>query len=81
MRVLGLNVERGPYTERRSVIGEIEATPSGNIALRVGQEWVNGAGATTSWQQTEHVVLGEDEVDELINELQRVRGGGIGEVV
>lgn len=65
MKVLGLEVERGIWTHSRSVIGEVERTVSGNVALRIGQEEVNGGGATTSWRQTEHVTLTRAEAAEL----------------
>lgn len=74
MKVLGLELERGPYTKRRTVIGTVAATATGNVCLRIGREDVNGAGATTGWTQTEYLVLDPDEARTLAAELLAALG-------
>lgn len=50
----------------RSIIGEVESTPAGNVAIRVGQENEPGG---DSWHQTEHIVLTPAETLAVIAEL------------
>lgn len=62
----------------RSIIGEIESTAAGNVAIRVGQENAPGVG---TWHQTEHVVLTPAEtlavIAELMAALKPKAGGSI----
>ncbi len=57
----------------RGVIGEVETTPAGNIALRIGRQtcsyWRAGAPVVNGWTQTEHVVCTPDETLNLCAEL------------
>jgi hypothetical protein len=49
--------------EERSIIGGVETTPAGNVALRIGRK------ADQGWCQTEHVVLTPAEAHRLGSEL------------
>lgn len=51
------------YNPRRSVIGEPEVSPSGNLILRVGRE---NDDRSEWWTQTEHVVLTHDEIGDFV---------------
>lgn len=71
--VLGSAVASSESTVLRSVIGEVETAPSGNVVLRIGVENIapvrDGGVATGGWTQTEHVVLTRDETHGLIESL------------
>lgn len=65
---LGLNVPSNEPT--RSVIGDVDTSPSGNVVVRVGHTLSDSPG----WEQTEHVVLDRDEAQALIERLQQALG-------
>jgi len=48
------------------IIGAIEATPAGNVALRIGNPNPPEVGG---WTQTEYVVLSLADTREVVNEL------------
>lgn len=65
--IYGTQVEPDYYTPLRSLIGEVQTSPSGNVVLRIGREREAKDG---SWSQTEHVVLTQSEAIDLIAELE-----------
>jgi len=72
-RILGLALGPSEYAPNPSVIGSVEQSPSGNAVLRIGKATVPDEGHP-SWTQTEHVVLNDEERDELIAVLDSQRG-------
>jgi hypothetical protein len=64
--MFGNKIPDSPDSPYRSVIGEIETTDGGNIALRIGREHDEG------WQQTEQVTLTRKETGELMLQLSRM---------
>lgn len=63
----GNKIAVSEYHPRRSVIGALDTTSSGNVVLRIGGQWTDNP--ERGWQQTEHVVLKPMEVSDLIREL------------
>lgn len=58
--------------ELPSVIGEVAATQSGNLILRVGRVIEDGG-----WEQTEYVVLNPVEAIKLVGEIREKLGVGV----
>jgi len=75
----GNRIPPSEYHPRRSVIGAIETTGSGNVVLRVGQMWDDRP--EHGWQQTEHIVLKPIEIGELIRDLVEVMPATYGETL
>lgn len=72
-RILGLALGPSEYAPNPSVIGSVEQSNAGNAVLRIGKATVPDEGHP-SWTQTEHVVLNDEERDELIAVLDSQRG-------
>jgi hypothetical protein len=62
----GNRVEKTRSTPFRSVIGEIDRTPSGRVILRIGREHESG------WEQTEHVVMLRNETADFVRQVTDV---------
>jgi hypothetical protein len=66
----GTQIAKSEFAEARSVIGCIETTPAGNIALYVGHEIYSGDDPLPrGWGSTEHVVLTQEEATNLAEAL------------
>jgi len=65
----GNKLAKSEWFPRRSVIGSVESTASGNVVLRVGQVWQDDP---DRWSQTEHVVLTRNEVAQFLREVVEV---------
>ena len=75
----GNRIPASEYHPRRSVIGAIDTTTSGNVVLRIGAMFTNDP--ERGWQQTEHVVLQTSEIGELIRDLVEVMPATYGETL
>lgn len=67
--VLGRALGRSEHAPEPGVIGSIEGTEAGNLAIRIGR-WLRSGG----WEQKEYVVLTSEERDELIGVLESHQG-------
>lgn len=70
MPTYGIEIDADEFRPERSVVGELERTGRGNIAMRVGRE-TPGTGPRP-WQQTEHIVLTPRETRRLALEMLRM---------
>lgn len=61
----GTRTSPSQYNPHRSVIGNVENAPGGNVILRVGRE-----AEQSGWIQTEHVVLEPREAEEFAREVE-----------
>jgi len=61
----GNKIGQSLYSDHVSVIGEIDPTPAGNVAIRIGSL----TEGSTGWTQVEHVVLTSNEVADLVRAL------------
>lgn len=57
---------------KRSVVGQVTTSPSGNVVLRIGQE--ERSLRQSYWEQTEHVVLTPTEAIALAREILTLAG-------
>lgn len=67
----GTKIEPSEFTPRRTIVGGIETTASGNVVVRVGRENIDSDG----WSKVGHIVLTRDEAIEFANEVLRAAGG------
>lgn len=63
----GNKITPSEFHPNLSLIGKIEQSMSGNVILRIGRMWSDDP--QRGWQQTEHVVLKQMEVVDLVREL------------
>lgn len=59
----GLAIEPSEWRPLRELVGAVDRTPSGNVALRIGQENASG------WEQTGYIVLTPAEAEALADVL------------
>ena len=77
--IFGTQLGTSYYHLTRDGIGEIETTPAGNVAIRIGREVLAVEGGVhrmpvTGWEQVAYVVLTPLEARQLASELLHNHG-------